>query len=263
MLMIRLFVGSALVLFLTIFFWRETYSHHCLSLIFFLIILGVISASFISIKMQERNCFKNCYFKESSIFSKMLSSRVLVTLFYFIISILMTISIMHAVVSFSMDILIYLLLHVALVTLIFIYLNRLLSSTVKLKYLYILSREITITISSIFLFAVYLYLGLYGYEPLYLQESLTQTIKSASNIMGSDCYYIDYVLRLKSELDGWMWWMITKSSLTIQNGFVNVIIWIVFMIVNAFAIVGINRFIVQIVYMLDEIFEHMAEDEQI
>ena len=262
MLMIRLFIGSAFVLFLTIFFWRQTYSHSCFSLIFFLIILGVISLSFISIKMQERNCFKNCYFKESSIFSKMLSSRVLVTVFYLIISILMSISIVHALVSFSMDILIYLLLHVVLVILIFSYLNRLLIHTVKSKYLYILSREITITISSIFLFAVYLYLSLYAYEPVYLQESLTKTIKSASNIMGSDCYYLDYVLRLKSELDGWMWWMITKSSSTIQNGFVNVIVWIVFMIVNAFAIVGINRFIVQIVYMLNEMFANRVEDEQ-
>jgi len=161
-----------------------------------------------------------------------------------------------------MDILIYLLLHVVLVILIFSYLNRLLIHTVKSKYLYILSREITITISSIFLFAVYLYLSLYAYEPVYLQESLTKTIKSASNIMGSDCYYLDYVLRLKSELDGWMWWMITKSSSTIQNGFVNVIVWIVFMIVNAFAIVGINRFIVQIVYMLNEMFANRVEDEQ-
>ena len=251
---IKLYVATIITISLILFSWKLFYSLSCFSFLFPIVILGIVSSSFIDTKMNKRRCFKNCYFQNNSIFSKILISSMGVVVFYSIFSIAFTLSIMYGVISFPYQLWLYLLIHIALVILIYKKIIKSLGGTVQDEYLNIFSREWAINITSIILFVIYAYIFYNGYEPEYLVKDLVQTINNASNSISSSCLLIDYLLRFKTELDGTFWWIVSNSSETLKSEVLKTAIWVIFIFINSLAILGINRIIVQIVYLLDKTF---------
>ncbi len=251
---IKLFIGSIVTVFLVFFSWKITYSYSCWSLFFPIVLLATIAYGLIEIKSHQRNCFKNCYFKEDSFFAKLLSSKIMMIIFYLLASIVLTISTMHSIIDYPIELWLYIIFHTIIVIAIFKLFNRLLANTVRSKYLYLFSREATINIAILLLITIYLYTILNGYAPAYLRDNLESTIETATKSINSQCYIIDYVLRLKTELDAFLWWSVIKSS--------NIFVWVGFIIINGLTVIGINRFIVQIVYILDKIFSPKQENDQ-
>ena len=259
---IKLIGGSIITILTILLSWDSFYTYSCMSLIFSIIVLLVISSSFISLKMHERNCYKTCYFKDESIISKMLISKILVTVIYMIISVMMSISVLYGVIEYSIILWLYIIFHIVISILIFVILNKKLKNTINEKFLHIFTRELTIKASSYIFIIAYLYITINGYEPKYLIEgnSLKETIIIASNSISSECYYIDAVLRFKIEVDSSFWWFMSNGAMS--NGAMSekydglkALIWMTFMIINAFIILGMNRFIVQIIYLLNLLFK--------
>jgi len=251
---LKLFIATLLAVFLIFFIWRTSYHYGCFTLLLPMVVLFVIAHSFIELKMQERFCFRDCYFVEKSFFANLLSSRSFVTIFYIILSILMTTSVMYAIIDFVTLFWIYLIFQILFATFIFKWFEKILSQTLKKNFLSLFSRELSINISSILLLLVYVYISLEGYAPEYLRETLAQTQLVASNTISSNCHAINYVLKVKIEIDSIFWWSFSSFSEHIDNTFLKSIAWLGFIFMNALAILGVNRFILQIVYYLDNIF---------
>lgn len=251
---LKLSLATLLTLFLIFFIWRTSYHLGCYALLLPVVVLFAISHSFVELKMQERFCFRDCYFIEKSFLANLLSSRSFVVLFYLILSILMTISVMYAVLDFRMFFWIYLVFQVLFATFIFRWFKKILSKTVKESFLRLFSREWAINISSALLLLVYIYISLQGYAPEYLRETLAETQLVASNTISSNCNIINYTLKIKMEIDSLFWWSFSSFAEHIDNTFFKSIAWLGFIFINALAILGVNRFILQIVYYLDKIF---------
>ena len=164
----------------------------------------------------------------------------------------MTISIMYGVIDYVNEIWIYLPIHAVLVVLLYIGIGKVLRNTVKENYLSIFSRESTINISSLILLIVYIYLFVNGYEPLYLSDNLRETMENASSSISSSCSTIDVVLRVKVELDSLFWWLTSQSAEKASNELTSLLIWLIFIFINSLAILGLNRYMAQIVYLLDK-----------
>lgn len=250
---LKLLLGSLALVFMILLSWHNFYSVGCFSIIFPIIIWGVVSYSYIEKKMNERLCFKECYFDKSSIISRLLLSPYFVSLFYVIISSILSLSIVYGVISYPPLLWWYFILHILLVILIFQSLIRVFRYTIRDRYIEIFAREWTIRISSLLLLGVYIYIFITGYTPTFLSDTLLGTIKNASNSISSNCLYIDYILRLNIELDSSFWWITTNSSDMIDTSISKSIIWIGFIILNTLAILGVNRFIVMIVYIVNKI----------
>lgn len=250
---IKLVVGSILSIFLIFLLWESTYKYSCLSLIFPIIILLVISTSFISKKMQERICHKNCYINNSSILAKFLTSRIMVTIFYIIVSIFMAITIMQNILEFTSQLWTYFLIHIFLVIYLYKFFLRMLKNTINESFLKIYVREITINMSSLILFLVYVFIIIkFGYLPEYMDDTLELTLQNATNSVKSDCIYIDYILRIKTEIDASFWFMLNQGTEILKEKYFVAMVWLTFIFINGFALLGINRFIVQTVYFLDD-----------
>jgi hypothetical protein len=256
---VKLFIASVLSIFIILFSWSSFYKTGCYSLLFPLLVLVVVSLSYIDKKMNERRCFKDCYFKESSKFSKILLSRIVVSFVYFILSIVLTLSIMYGIITYPTLLWWYLVVHVVIVIFIYKSIIKLLQNTIQARYLDIFAREWTIALSSLLLFLVYIYIFTSGYEPEYLGETLAVTMQNASNSVSSRCFYIDYILRIKMEIDGTFWWIATKSSESLANSGAKSVIWVTFITINSLAILGLNRFIVQSVYLINKFFRRENE----
>ncbi len=223
-------------------------------MIFPIIFLILISYSFIELKIQERVCFKNCYFMSNSLFAKMLSSKFLIIAFYIVMSILMTISALYGVIDYSEKIWVYLILHIALTTVLYKYLSTKFNTIIKPTYQALLAREWTINITALVIIVVYIYFTINNFEPSYLRNSLEETWRVASSSIFSDCVIINYFLKLQREIDSIFWWLMDRGTANIEDNILNIGIWFSFLLINSFAILGVNRFIAQIIYLVDKIF---------
>ncbi len=251
----KLFTASTLTIFLILLSWKSTYDYNCYMLIFPLMLLLIISHSFIEIKMKERLCFKSCYFQENSLFAKLLASKIAVSIFYILVSIMMSISALSGVIEYPKELWIYLFAHIILMIILYRYFTYLFKDMIRDSYRSILAREWAINISAIFLIIIYIYISVNGYEPEYIRDSLQETISTASNSIFSSCPITSYILKFKMEVDSLFWWIITKSSNGIDNQLAQVGIWLGFLFINSLALLGINRFIAQIIYLLDKLFQ--------
>ncbi len=254
--LLKLYSTSLLIIFLILMSWNIGYSYGCYMLFFPLIMMIIISHSFIELKMQQRMCYKRCYFTESSFFAKILSSRFFVTLIYFVISILMSISLLFGIIDYSRELWIYLSVHIALVIILYQLLYHFLRTIIRNDYLAIFAKEWTINISSFVLLVVFIYLTLYlGYVPGYLHDSLPETINSASSAINSDCYLSNMILKIKIEIDSLFWWLVSRNAEHIQDQKIKVVFWLIFIVFNSLVLLGLNRFIVQSIYLLDQLFK--------
>ncbi len=252
---IKTYIASILFVYFILFGWISSYELGCVWTLFLVLVLLVISYSFIELKMQERLCFRDCFLKDSSIFARMLSSRWFVTIIYITISIVMTISAMISTIYIDEKIWFYIFaLHIPLAILLFRLFDHLLYGTVKDSYRRLVAREWSINISSIVLVSVSLYIYYNGYEPTYLRDGLRESIITASNEVSSNCIWVESALKVEREVDALFWWVITNSSDYIESSMLKFGAWILFLLFNSLAILGINRFIVQVVYIVDHIF---------
>lgn len=255
---IKLSIASIFTVFVILFSWKITYSYHCLALVFPLILLAIIAWSLIEIKKYQKKCFRDCYLKEDSLLARFVISKTITMIFYLLASIAMTMSIMHSIIDYPKELWGYIGLHAIIIVIIFNLFNKLLINSIHAKYLPLFSREMTIN-TMLLLLPVYIYIVFNSYEPIYLRETWRETIEIATNSIYSQCYMVDYILKLKTELDALFWWSVIYTSDNTGNNIFKYSIWIAFIIINGLAILGINRFIVQIVYILNIKFN--AKDE--
>jgi len=257
---IKIYIASVLFSFLIIFSWINSYEYNCIVLFFPIVIWSIISYSFIELKMQERLCFRDCFLRENSIFAKMLSSRWFVTFIYMVLAIMMTISALIASIDLDQKLWIYIFtLHILSVTILYKSFDYILYDSVNSSYRKLIAREWSINIMSIVLISVTIYSYYRGYEPDYLVDGLKESIINASNTISSKCEIVDSLLKIYKEIDAFFWWVITNSSRYIDDTPIKLGAWLLFFLFNSLAILGINRFIVQVIYMIDNIFERGAK----
>ena len=59
-------------------------------------------------------------------------------------------------------------------------------------------------------------------------------------------------LRLTTEIDASFWFMLNQGTEILKEKYFVAMVWLTFIFINGFALLGINRFIVQTVYFLDD-----------
>jgi len=257
---IKLVIATYSILFFSISIWIKIYSYGCIANLFFLFFLVVIASSFMDIKVENRNCIKRCYFKENSIFAKILSSKFFIVIFYLISSLLMSISMLYTLINIENSFWYYIAIHIFLTILIFNILKISLKKSIKDRFITIFSREFTINIMAIFIIVAYVYYSLESFEPEYLRDSLNDTLQNASNSIGSECFITDAIFKFQKEIESISWWFVDKNSDQLEQKSYKIAIWLIFIFINSFAMLGINRFIAQIIYIIDKILQKSKDE---
>ncbi len=252
---IKRLIASLLTVFLILLSWIISYQYHCIALLFPLIVWLTISYSFIELKMQERNCLRKCYFKKETFIARLLSSRFMVILFYLIISTMMSITILSSAIEYSQIWWLYLVIHTLLSLILYRTILYLSATIIKPSYQKLFAREWTINGMTFLILPFFIYLALNSYAPTYLQENFIQTIQSASNTLYSSCTITQKILIWSKELDASLWWLVYSSASYAKATWLKASIWISFIIYNSIAILGINRLIVQVIYLIDILFQ--------
>ncbi len=144
-------LGTSVIVGALLGLWRWTYDKSCSSLVFVLLILGIVACSYVSLKMHQRECFANCYVNKKSCLFTMLKSPIIVSCFYFIFSIFTSISIAYSVLDYNWMMWGLVFLTIVVCVALFGVFEEMLKGIIKEDYLMLMSREVSSLVGIFFL----------------------------------------------------------------------------------------------------------------
>ncbi|TPH88308.1 hypothetical protein FIM48_01135 [Helicobacter pylori] len=250
----KIILGTSVIVGVLLGLWRWTYDKSCFSLVFVLLILGIVACSYISLKMHQRKCFAKCFVNSESFLSKMLHSPIMVICFYFIFSIFTSVSIAYSVLDYNWVMWGLVFCTIVVCAVVFGVLEKMLKSIIKEDYLMLMSREVNAFVGTLFFIGLSCYVIYHGNMPTYLKPTLIDTIQEAGNSIYSSCDCMDYFLKARKMLERFAWWGMRKAeSMGLNKGFM-VVGWVAFIIYNALSGIAISRLSAQIIYWLSKYF---------
>ncbi|MCQ2637411.1 hypothetical protein JT109_00570 [Helicobacter pylori] len=248
----KIILGTSVIVGVLLGLWRWTYDKSCFSLVFVLLILGIVAYSYISLKMHQRKCFTKCFVNSESFLSKMLHSQIMVSCFYVIFSIFTSVSIAYSVLDYNWMMWGIVFCTIVVCAVVFGAFEKMLKNIIKEDYLMLMSREVSAFVGTLFFIGLSCYVIYHGNMPDYLRPALIDTIKAASDSIYSSCDYMDYFLKARKMLEGFAWWGMCKAeSMGLNKGFM-VAGWVAFIIYNALSGIAISRLSAQIIYWLSK-----------
>jgi len=168
----------------------------------------------------------------------------------------MTLSTLIVAIDFEKELWIYILtLNMIVMLLLYQWFQYMLRNSITQEYRRLLAREWSLSVSILLLLCFTIYIYYNGYEPLYLDSRLEVSMINASNMMVSECSFLEMLLKLHKESDALFWWVVVNGSEYIEYKLLKIGIWILFLVINSLAILGINRFIMQVIYIVEKIFQ--------
>lgn len=252
---LKVIFASIGIVFLILNAWYFTYHIGCFSLLIPILIMLILASSYIEVKLKQKECFRNCYFKESTLISKLIMSPYLTSIFYILLSTSYTVTLICNILFFDMKFYLLISIFIFISFKIYLFISNLFSGIVNDKQLEIFSREITSKITAFLLFSIYMFIFINSYEPDYLKETLQETLNVATKSISSNCMYIDTILRIKIEIDAQLWFYMTTLDNELANKNFKIIYWVSFIIFNTMSILGLNRLIIQIIYIANKNFK--------
>ncbi len=247
---IKQFLASFFALLLMIANWLVFYTS-CLSLASIFAMIFILSYGYIQKAKKKKECFRECYLKNDTLISKIFMSAFAISIFYVALSITYTGFIAYELINF--DTKMYMVLGAFFIFVFILYkvFILFLGKVIDERFLYIYAKDITSIISAMILFVIYAYFFLNSYEPEYLSPTLKESMYRATNIFSSDCFLIDYILRLQSEFNAFVWFVM-KNYVTgdVLGKSMSEFFWILFIIKNALSVLGINALINQTIYLI-------------
>ncbi len=230
--------------------WKVTYKLVCpISLIIPLLVLMVLGISFYGIKIQQRECFRECFFEKKSLISRIMANKLFIIILYTFFAIVMSLSTIYLMLQYTHEITKYLIVYIIFLYSFYRIIIRILHGTARDKFLLLFAKEITMKITSFFAIVGYAYILLKQTLPQYLSTDYLETVRNASSTVESKCLVIDFILRAQIEIDSSMFWIVNNVSSQIHNHILVASLWFMLVIINSIGIISINKIILEIMYL--------------
>lgn len=239
---------------------QVTYKFSCYFLIVPIFMSFFIAFSFFQKRMREKICFRNCFIKEDTFLAKIITSPYLTLVIYSFISLIYTISIIYTILSFTLYTYLFLAIFIGFIFVLYHKLLLWFSKIIHENHLEIFVKELTIKTSSFILFTLFTIYFIFSFEPSYITNSLEESLALATNYFSSNCQNLEYILRLKAELDTYFWHISKQSSQILSNQFLENLVWILFIVINAISVLALCRFIVQTICLSSIINKEIKAD---
>ena len=230
--------------------WNVTYGLICpISLIIPLLVLMILGISFYGIKIQQRECFRECFFESKSFISKVLSNKFSIIVLYTLFAIIMSLSTIYLMLQYTHEVTKYLIVYIIFLYSFYRIIIGLLRGTARDKFLLLFAKEITMKITSFLAIVGYAYILLKQTLPQYLSTDFLETVRNASNTVESKCVVTDFILRSQIEIDSSVFWLVNNVTNQTDNHLIIASIWFTLVVINSLAIISINRLMLEIMYL--------------
>lgn len=236
-----IFIGYFLLI-----LWHKSYSTDCLSLLIPLIVGLIIAIGVFRSNMQKRYCIANCYFKESSMLYRILTSGVIISIFSFCYSFVISIFFLLSITLYDFIDFIILAIDILLIYFIYQYLQKKFCYTLKDNMKYTVLKNLSAQINVFLMVIILLIIQLNSSIPSFVDYSLTETINNASSLVVSECNCTNYFVKLNAEVNAIKWWLMINTNNIITDKNFRWIAWILFLLTNGITILGFSKYILQL-----------------
>lgn len=171
----------------------------------------------------------------------MLKFLIIVFCFYFIFLIFIFVFIVYSVLDYNWMMWGFVFLIIVVCVVVFGVFEKMFKGIIKEDYLMLMFKEVSFFVGVFFFIGLSCYViyinNIFGY----LKLVLIDIIKAVSDFIYFSCDYMDYFLKVKKMLEGFVWWgMFKVESMGMSKGFM-VVGWVVFIIYNVFSGIVISR----------------------
>jgi hypothetical protein len=156
---------------------------------------------------------------------------------------------------------VYLLFHTLLLFTLYHYLNYKFRRVITKEFRKLIIREWCNNIGTLIIVPIFIYLFYNSATPNSLAPTLMQSISNATNSVGSQCYIIDTIVRLKAEFDVSLFWLMASTTQAVDDQMKKVVFWFVYILLNGFVALGFNRLLMQIIYLTHQIIGDSNENK--
>jgi len=231
--------------------WSAFYASSCVVLLIPLLIVMVLTIATREQLRQRRRCVANCYFVSGSLLHRLVSSTKLVTLLSLAVSVGLTTLLLASVPGWGLPVLGLLALDAVLIALLYFGLLRAASSGLRVRgpFRYLFARRWAVMVNLPLVLTALLWLQLQQPPPLWLDGAmnLEETLRAASESVGSQCPLIDKVVRLNMEKDAFSWWLTLKGSGFIDDSRLRWVAWLLFLLSGTLALWAYSRLCVYLI----------------
>lgn len=218
------------VVFLLLIMWKFTYSFSCFSLLFPIIVGGLLFKTSYEYKNAKKQCLAGCYFKDESFLYKLFTRKFFIFMLSIIGAIILSIVLMLNVVVFTLVDWIILFLDSFFIFLLYKYFSK--NNSLKESIKEPIIKNSVAYVNSFLLMILFFGISLIQTPPSYIQNELLETIRVASNQIHSNCQFIDFLVGLSNEVVAMKWWIMLKFTLNIHNHYLKELMWIIYLIGN-------------------------------
>lgn len=240
-------IVSALVGFLLLILWSQIYSLGCYILIIAIVIGIIISFNVFELSFKRRYCTATCYFKEDSFVFRFFTRKIFLSIFSFIVSLILTLSLLLNVIKFNIQDIILYGFDIVILYYLYIFLLNRLNTSFNENMMYPMIKSWATYINLFIMVIILLTIQFNSVPPEYISVYLGDTIDNASKTIASKCDFINYLAKLNIEVEAIQWWFMLKTNNMIKNENFQLIAWIIFLINNSLVVIAFSKYTLQII----------------
>lgn len=234
--------------------WSLLYTQSCWVLLIPGLVAVVLTLLARERAVRRRRCLADCWFADGALFHRLLRSRILITLFALVGSMLLAGVLMAAIPVWSFEVLALLSVDALLISLLYFMFLRAAAGALRVnpEFRSLLARRWTIVVNVPLVVVALTIMQLQRPVPEYIVASdLIETVHAASDSVGSDCLLVDRVVRLGREAEAVSWWLAINGTQTIDDRRIRWGAWLIFLLGGTLSLWAYSGFCVQLVSFAD------------
>lgn len=233
---------------LMLILWCFVYPYTCFSLIFVAISIGTMTYSIASYRIQNKKCFISCYFQNTSLVSRLLSSGVFLSIIAFFIALFLSLFLFASVTTWDKDIWIIMLIDVLFLVFLYKTLSNIFQTTLKEEIGKHLIKSWSVALNT---FILTIFMLFYNYqtlqEPTYIKSTLEETVEEATKKYHSRCEAIDTIVSINIQKDAIVWYSTLYANENIKDKNSKWLLWLFFLINGGIIYYGWSRFFIEFI----------------
>ncbi len=236
----------AIVSFIPLLAWINSYSGPCISLVFPFISMCVLCVGVMELSVKKRECLARSYFVEGTFFYRLFSSRQFVFLKSVFISIFLGTSLALSLITWGSEIIYLLFIDIFILSWGYFKVLAILTGSIKENVKFVIAKDMVVSINAIFLLILLLLIQFYTPIPEYVDASLQATLTGALAVFSTECAVTNFLLTINTQKDAFSWWTMLSVSTHIQNQNLKYVAWFAFLFTNGLATFAFSRYTLQL-----------------
>lgn len=247
--MLYLFL-AALILIIFYSLYIQLHQQASWTLIFPLLIVGIISRSHYKYRIYKKRCLARCFLVPGTWPYRVMHGRVFSLIMAVVISVVYAASLMSFMALNSWPGLWYAFMSFILIALFYLIIYPGAVRWISAEISHVVALKVISWLCFLVMIPIYLWIAFNTPIPDYVDpDSLSATIANATSQVGALCPVTNFFVKASHELEAIFFYFSVSSSMKLEQNWIKFLIWSLFFIKSSLVFLAMNRFNTEILLM--------------